>query len=51
MLYQANKAGQVLFACDAAKDCNWQDDRKNLQVGYEIGQKRSAQGEDRRKRV
>ena len=30
ILYRADKASRACFACDAEKDCNWKDGKKNL---------------------
>ena len=32
LLYRADKASRACFACDVEQNCNWKDDRKNLQV-------------------
>jgi len=34
ILYRADKASRPCFVCEAEKDCNWKDDRKNLTVKY-----------------
>ena len=34
VLYRADKASRACFACDAEKDCNWKDGKKNLTIRY-----------------
>ena len=34
ILYRADKASRACFACDAEKDCNWKDGKKNLTIKY-----------------
>ena len=34
VLYRADKASRACFACDAEKDCNWKDGKKNLAIRY-----------------
>lgn len=34
ILYRADKASRACYACDAEKDCNWKNDKKNLKIGY-----------------
>lgn len=33
-LYRADKASRACFACEAEKDCNWKDGKKNLCIRY-----------------
>ena len=34
ILYRADKASRACFSCDAEKDCNWKDGKKNLTIKY-----------------
>lgn len=34
LLYRADKASRVCFACAAEADCNWKDEKKNLQIRF-----------------
>lgn len=34
ILYRADKASRACYACDAEKDCNWKNDKKNLKIVY-----------------
>lgn len=34
ILYRADKASRACFSCDAEEDCNWKDDKKNLEIKY-----------------
>lgn len=34
ILYRADKASRACFACEAERDCNWKDNRKNLKILY-----------------
>lgn len=34
VLYRADKASRACFACEAEKDCNWKDGKKNLAIKY-----------------
>ena len=34
ILYRADKASRACFACEAEKDCNWKDGKKNLTIKY-----------------
>lgn len=34
LLYRADKASRACFACAAERDCNWKNDRKNLEISY-----------------
>lgn len=32
ILYRADKAGRACFACEAEKNCNWKNEKKNLKL-------------------
>ncbi len=34
ILYRADKASRACFACEAEKECNWKDGKKNLLIKY-----------------
>uniref|UniRef100_UPI004057B2ED HD domain-containing protein n=1 Tax=Acetatifactor sp. TaxID=1872090 RepID=UPI004057B2ED len=34
ILYRADKASRACFACEAERECNWKDGKKNLQIRY-----------------
>lgn len=34
ILYRADKASRLCFACDAEADCNWEENRKNRRILY-----------------
>lgn len=34
LLYRADKAGRACFACEAEQECNWKNEKKNLQIQY-----------------
>lgn len=34
ILYRADKASRACFFCEAEKDCNWKDGKKNLTILY-----------------
>ena len=34
ILYRADKASRACFACEAERECNWKEDKKNLQLCY-----------------
>lgn len=34
ILYRADKASRPCFACQAEKDCNWKNERKNLRIRF-----------------
>lgn len=34
ILYQADKASRPCFACKVEKDCNWKNEKKNLQIKW-----------------
>lgn len=34
VLYRADKASRPCFACEAERDCNWKDGRKNRKIAY-----------------
>lgn len=34
ILYDADKLSRPCFACEAEKECNWSDEKKNKQIGW-----------------
>lgn len=34
ILYRADKAGRACFACEASGQCNWKEDKKNLEISW-----------------
>ena len=34
ILYRADKASRPCFSCEAEKECNWKEERKNLKIKY-----------------
>lgn len=34
LLYRADKASRACYACEAERDCNWKDGKKNLRIVY-----------------
>lgn len=34
LIYKSDKLSRNCFSCNAKKECNWNDDKKNLQIKY-----------------
>ena len=34
ILYRADKASRACFSCEAERECNWKDDKKNYRIQY-----------------
>lgn len=34
VLYRADKASRICFACDVVQECHWSDEKKNLKIRY-----------------